>query len=223
MPAAPVIDAAREVELAGAARREGRVFDAKQHLETAVAADATLAIPRLDLTELLLQAGSDIARAAELVDQAERLGAAGIRVYRLRGWIAELEGDDAAAARAYASVLAAAPDPDLRLRRGLILRRLASWEEASAELGLVIAERPNDRAAHSGLAEVQEAQGHLAAAEGELLKLAALAPDDPVPQRRLAAFYRRHGEAAKARLADARAQRLEGPPRALRPLRPSKR
>lgn len=220
---APAIDPAVEIELARLARAQGRTDDASRHLELAITAAPSVASPQLDLAELLLEEGTDLERATALVDEADRLGAPGSRAPRLRGWIAELRGDDAAAVVAYAQVLAVATDTDVRLRRGLLLQRLARWREAAEEVSRVLVERPNDRAAHAALAEIHEAEGRLGPAEGELLKLASLAPAEAVPQRKLAAFYRRHGDAEKARVADARARSLDSPPRALRPLRPSRR
>lgn len=222
-PAPPPIDVQAELSEARSAREGGRSSDAELHLERAAAADANSVEARLDLAELLLKEGSKVTRAVTLLDEAERLQSATPRQEQLRGWAAEIQGDDAGAAAAYGRVLAVAPDPDLRLRRGQILARLGRRGEAAAELAAVVADRPTDRAAHTGLAEIYEGQGRLREAESELLQLASLAVNDPGPQRRLAAFYLRHGDKRSAQVAEARARSLEGAPRALRPLRASKR
>ncbi len=223
-PAAPrPPDAALELSLARSARTQGRVEDEAEHLERAIEGDPGAVEARLDLAGVLLRRGADLARAATLLDDAERLGGPGARLLRLRGWLCELRGDDAGAVEAYARSLAERPDPDLGLRQGQLLQRLGRKEDAARELAGVIQQRPSDRAARAVLADVYEGQGRFHEAEGMLLEIAALAPLEAAPERRLAAFYLRHGEPAKARAAEARARALEGAPRALRPLRPSKR
>jgi predicted Zn-dependent protease len=77
--------------------------------------------------------------------------------------------------------------------------------------------------ARSNLADLYEAEGRAADAERELTALADGAREDPAPLRRLADFYRRRGDAPRARKAQAEAARLTGAPRALRPLRPASR
>jgi tetratricopeptide (TPR) repeat protein len=219
----PGFDPAVELAAARAAQDEGRYREAAIHLERVIRADPGAFEPRMQLAELLLQQSIDLRRAALLLREAEALRPDDIRVGRYRGWLDELQGDDAAAVAEYQRVLTIRPDPELRLRRGVMLRRLGRLDEAVAELERVASERPADRAARASLAEIYEHQGRLREAEAALVSIAQLAPADPVPQKQLVAFYRRHGDARKALDADARARTLEGAPRSLRPLRPSMR
>jgi Flp pilus assembly protein TadD len=188
-----------------------------------IRADSGAFEPRMQLAELLLQQSIDLRRAGLLLREAEAIRPDDLRVGRYRGWLAELRGDDPAAVAEYQRVLAMRPDPELRLRRGVMLRRLGRLDEALAELERVASERPADRAARVAMADIYEAQGRLSEAEAALVSVAQLAPAEPGPQQQLVAFYRRHGQARKALDADARARALEGAPRSLRPLRPSMR
>jgi predicted Zn-dependent protease len=222
-PRPPPIDITQELALARTAHAEGRVHDESIHLERVVRADPNAFEARLEFAELLLRQSIDLGRAVVLLRDAQVLRPGDPRPARLAAWLAEIQGDDAAAAAAYQRALALDPDPELRYRRGILLRRLGRTDEAVMELERVASERPGDRAARTTLAELFELRGRLGDAEKTLLDIVQLAPAEPGPQRRLAAFYRRHGEAAKALEAETRARRLEGAPRSLRPLRPSKR
>ncbi|MFL5272826.1 MAG: tetratricopeptide repeat protein [Anaeromyxobacteraceae bacterium] len=82
--------------------------------------------------------------------------------------------------------------------------------------------RPGDLAARVHLAELYERLGRASEAEAELRAVAAAAPQNPAPLRRLAAFYRRRGDVRGAKRAEADAARLAAPARALRPLPPSR-
>jgi len=217
------IDPAGELALARVAREEGRTRDAALHLERVIRAEPGAFEARLELAEVLLRQSIDLGRAGLLLREAQVLRPSDVRVDRLQGWLAELQGDEATAVEAYRRILAADPDPELRFRRGVLLEHLGRPEEALAELERVASERPGDRAARGAMAEIQESLGRTAEAESALLQLAESAPAEPGPLHRLAAFYRRHGELAKAVEAEKRARSLEGAPRSLRPLRPSNR
>lgn len=222
-PEPPPVDAARELALGRAALADGRVAEAREHLEAAVGADPAAAEARLALAELLVSEGADLGEAQKLLDEAQVLHADPARVARLSGALAELRGDDAAAADAYGRALRAAPDVEVRLRRGLLLARIGRAEDARSELTRVVAEDPSTRAPRSVLAELYERSGQRDVAEHELTVLAALAPAEPVPLRALAAFYRRGGEPAKAAAVEERARALEGEGRKLRPLPQARR
>jgi Flp pilus assembly protein TadD len=222
-PPVPAFDPGRELTLARTAQDEGRFRDASVHLERVIRADPNAFEPRMHLAELLLQQSIDLRRAGLLLREAEALHPEDVRVGRYRGWLDELRGDDAAAVAEYQRVLATRPDPEIRLRRGVMLKRLGRMDEALAELERVASERPADRTARAGMAEIYESLGRLVEAEATLVNIAQLAPADPAAQKDLVAFYRRHGQARKANDADARARALEGAPRSLRPLRPSTR
>jgi len=213
----------RELALGREARSGGDLAAARSHLLAAVQADPSTAEARLELAELLMNDGSDLDLAGELLRQAQYLHSDPARFARLCGALGELRGDDAAAAEAYRTALDLEPDPELRLRRGLLLVRLGQVGEAEAVLSRVIAERPAQRAARTALCELYERAGQPDAAEHQLAVVVALAPSDAAPVRELVAFYRRHGEAGKASAVEQRARSLEGEGRKLRPLLPARR
>jgi predicted Zn-dependent protease len=217
------VDAASEVEAARAARDAGDRDTAREHLRRAIAADPTLYEPRLDLAELLLADAGGAQEAARLLDEAQALRRPDARLERLRGEALELLGAAAEAADAYARADALESDPDVTLRRAVLLRGLGRDAEAVAAFEAVRAARPGDRLARQSLADLYEASGRAADAERELTALARDAPADPAPLRRLAAFLRRRGDARRARIVEAEAARLAAQPRALRPLRRSSR
>jgi tetratricopeptide (TPR) repeat protein len=219
----PAVDAARELRLAAAARAAGRLDVARDHLQRAVDADATLVDARLDLAEILLAEGGALDRAAGVLRDAWRIRPGGARLARLRGSLREQSGDLAGAVEAYGAALALEPDAELRLRRGLLLGRLGRRPEAIAELERVRAERPAARSARSALADLYEVSGRLSQAEGELATLADMARDAHA-YRRLARFLARCGASERARAAERRALELEPRgARALRPLLPARR
>jgi Tfp pilus assembly protein PilF len=222
-PAPPPVDAARELALGREALKDGHVEEARQHLEAAAQADPGAAEPRLDLAELLISEGADLEHAEGLLRETQTLQVERARWAHLSGALKELRGDEAGAGEAYRAALELAPDPDLRLRRGLLLLRLGKAAEAESELARVLAERPGERAGRTELAELYERAGRSVAAEHELAVLAALAPSDAAPLRALVAFYRRHGEQGKAVVAEHWARALDGEGRKLRPLLPARR
>ena len=221
-PVTAPVDVAQELVLARVAHVEGRVQDESAHLERIVQAAPGAFGARVDLAELLLQQGTELGRAGRLLGEAGALRPDDARVDRLHGWLDELQGDDAHAIFRYGRVLLVNPDPELRLRRAVLLERTGLQDEALEEFQRVVKERPADRAARAGIAEIDESRGRLADAEAALVQITQLAPTEPGPLHRLAAFYRRHGEPARALEAERRARSLEGAPRALRPLRPSR-
>lgn len=197
--------------------------DASVAFERVIRAEPNAFDARLELVEVLLQQSIDLGRAATLLDEARSLRAYDVQVDRLRAWLDELRGDPAAAADDYARVLAASPDPEIRLRRAGLLLRLNRIDEAVAEYEKVAAERPADRGTRATLADIYEHRGLLADAERMLLEIERLAPGELAPLRRLAVFYRRTSQVTKAIEVEDRIRALENPPRVLRPLRPSVR
>jgi tetratricopeptide (TPR) repeat protein len=222
-PAPPPVDVAAELDAARAARAGGDDAAAREHLERAVDADATLVDARLDLAELLLERAADLPRAETLLDEARALRGADAREERLRGAALEARGDERGAVAAYERALAREADPDLLLRRAVLLRRLGREEEAVRAFEELERARPNDLTAKVHLAELYESLGRSAQAEAELRALVAAAPQNPAPLRRLAAFFRRRGDARGAKRAEADAARVAAPARALRPLPRSRR
>jgi predicted Zn-dependent protease len=208
---------------ARALRAEGDLAGARGRLEAALAAAPASDQVRLELADLLVADGREADRAAALLDGvAAREGNAPF--CRVSAHLAELRGDGAAAADAYGRALALEDDPELRLRRALVLEELGRGPEALSELERVRLARPDDALVRARLAVRYEAAGRTSEAEAELMRLADAAPERAAPWRELAAFYRRVGRAEAARPAEARADQAAGPrERKLRPLPPSRR
>ncbi len=220
-PAAPAVRAPRlEVLITSSRtlRAAGDVEGAREVLEVALTLAPTSDPVRLELAGLLAADGRELERAAELVAAARPAG--GARALVVEGQIAEVRGDHGAAERAYAASLEEAPDPDVRLRRAIVLERLGRGDEALRELDQASRERPGDPLIRSRLAERYEATGLLSAAEAELVAAAEGAPDRAAGWDRLARFYERSGRPDKARAAAAKARdATPAPPeRKLRPL-----
>ena len=212
------------VASARALRAEGNVPGARAELEAALRESPAAEDLRLELAELLVADGQELARAAELVAGLDAEGAQGRRVHLVRARLAEARSDDDAAAAEYGAALATGDDPEVRLRRGLALERLGRSGEAISELELVRAARPGDAVARARLAERYEAARRIEEAETEYRWLAEAQPDRAFGWERLAEFYERVGRPAQARAAAERARALGArPDRGLRPLRPSTR
>lgn len=214
---------AQDMALGREARKDGRLADASIAFERVIRADPTAFDARLELVEVLLLQSIDLVRAGALLDEARALRAYDVKVDRLRAWLDELRGDPAAAAADYARVLAANPDPEIRLRRASMLLRVNRIDDAIEEYERVLAEQPTDRVTRMTLSDIYEHRGRLEDAEKMLLENERLAPGEITPLRRLGTFYRRTGQIAKATEVEARVRAREAPPRTLRPLRPSVR
>jgi tetratricopeptide (TPR) repeat protein len=219
-PTAPAVRAPRIdvlVASARALRDGGDAEGAREVLEAALTLAPASDPVRLELAVQLVADARELERAATLLAEARASG--GGRAIALEGQLAELRGDDTAAAAAYAASLEAAPDADVRLRRALVLERLGRADDALGELHLASRERPGDPLVRARLAERYEATGLLAAAEAELVAAAEGAPDRAAGWDHLARFYARAGRADKARAAEAKARSAAGThDRKLRPL-----
>ncbi|HYG69679.1 MAG TPA: tetratricopeptide repeat protein [Anaeromyxobacteraceae bacterium] len=220
-PPPPRVDPAPLLAEAIAARGAGDAGRARERLEAAIAADPGWDLPRLELAELLLEGAVDPAPAEALLAAPARED--NPRLWRVRGAARELAGDAAAAADHYRAALALRDDVELRLHRALLLDGLGRLDEAAAELERVRVERPDDLAPLARLADVYERTGRLAEAEQLLVGDANAAPPRPEAWLRLARFYGRIGQAAKAADAEKRARDGDAPRRRLRSLAPSRR
>jgi len=206
---------------ARALRAEGDIKTARALLEEALEGSGMDEV-RIELADLLVVDGADLARAGALLAGVADRGAP--RLHLVLARLAEARGDDAGAEAEYAIVLATTDDPDLRLRRALALERLGRTGDAVAELEQVRAARPDDAVARSHLGERYEAAGRLLEAEAEYRWLADAQPERAAEWERLARFYERAGRQRDARDAAERARTAAGrQERALRPLLPSKR
>jgi tetratricopeptide (TPR) repeat protein len=224
-PAAAPAPPPPEVVLAQARalRAEGDLAGARARLEAGVQASPGSDEVRLELVDLLIADGRELDHAAVLLGAVAP--AADARFHLVAARLAEARGDHAGAAEAYAGALGGGvADPDVRLRRALVLERLGRGDEAIAELEQVRAARPDDAVARSRLAERYEGAGRLAEAEAEHRWLAEDQPDRAAAWERLGRFYERAGRAEEARAALVRAREAAGrSERSLRPLLPSRR
>ena len=211
------------LEEAIALRSEGDLGAARAKLEAALAASPRADAVRNELVDLLLADGRELDRAAEVLAGADAT-AAGPRLHLLAGRLAELQGDDARAAEAYARALTLGADAELRFHRALVLDRLGRADEALLELEALRAARPAAPGLALALSEHYESVGRLPEAAAELVRAAEAAPERAAGWDRLARFHARHGQEAEARAAEARARDVAAKPdRALRPLLPSRR
>jgi len=210
------------VARARALRAEGDAAGARSRLEAALAVEPANDDARLELADLLLADGAELERAATLL---AAVAPPSPRAHLLSARLAELRGDDAGAAAAYALALEAGDDAEARLRRGLALDRLGRSEEAISELERVRASAPDDAIARGRLAALYEAAGRLPDAEAEYRAVAEARPDRAQGWEELARFCDRIGRPAEARAAreKTRAARGTASARELRPLLPSKR
>ncbi|HEX9244192.1 MAG TPA: tetratricopeptide repeat protein [Anaeromyxobacter sp.] len=212
-PIAPRTDVL--VARARALRAEGDVEGARSRLETALRNAPLDDDARLELADLLVSQGEELARAEELLLTVP----SSVRLHLLRARLAEARRDDALAAAEYGAVLAAQDDPDARLRRALALERLGRGEEALAELERVRVARPDDAIVRAQLAEGYEAARRLGEAETEYRFLAEQQPGRATGWERLARFYERTGRERDARAAHEKAKAAgQRPERTLRPL-----
>jgi tetratricopeptide (TPR) repeat protein len=210
------------VAQARALRLQGDLAGARAELETALRTAPDSDDVRLELADLLVSEARDSALAWALLKGVRSRD--GARWSVVSGRLGELVGDDPWAVDAYARALAAADDPDVRLRRALALERLGRADEATEELERVRASRPDDALVSARLGECYEAAGRLREAEAELRASAEAQPERAAGWQRLALFYERRGRPAEASAALARARDAGGRGgRSLRPLLPSGR
>lgn len=210
------------VARARALRAEGDVAGARARLEAALETAPGADEVRIELADLLVADGGDLARAEALL--AGVTGRDAPALHLVLGRLAEARGNDAESVAEYRLALEAEDDSDVRLRRALALERLGRADEATAELERVRSARPDDAVARSRLAERFEASGRLAEAEAEYRWLAEAQPERAAAWERLARFYERTGRGQDARAAAARARAAGGrQERTLRKLLPSKR
>jgi len=211
----PDVLLARARQLRAAGDHEG----ARKRLEQAAVIAPDDAEVCLALADLLVADGAEPDRAEAMLSA---LPAATPRRDELLGRLAEQRGDFAAAEAAYARQLARGPDPQVQLRRALVLEKLGRLAEAIVELERLRAAAPGDAVVRLRLAEVYEEMGRPTEAEAELRALAEASPSRPEGWRRLAALCTRQGFTEEARAAEARAHDAETrPKRDLRPLKPT--
>lgn len=211
------------VARARALRADGDVPGARARLEAAAQVDPASPEVRLELADVLLAEGVELDRATGLLQGlVERPDG---RVSLVRARLCEARSDDACAVVAYGVALAAADDPDARLRRALALERLGRTGEEIVELERLRTARPGDAFVRAHLGDAYEDTGRPLDAEAELRWVAESQPGRAVGWLRLARLYERMGRSREARDAADRARAAGSVrhDRALRPLLPSKR
>ncbi|WP_373045173.1 tetratricopeptide repeat protein [Vulgatibacter sp.] len=206
----------------------GDAAAARAAFEEAAAASRGWLLPRLELAELAVQRRERLAE-----ERAALLEAAGAdsdvpRVHRLLAELAELQGDDAAAAESWGAAIERMPyDHDLKQRRAAVLFRLGRFGEAATDWERVVRARPDEPHLRAQLADALEQVGRHEDARTHLDAAIRLLPGREAPVRRLARFLERRGEKREAAALHAQADRLRARPqqqqRNLRPLLPSKR
>lgn len=156
-------------------RQQGDLAGARARLEAALQAAPDSDDARLELADLLVSDGGDAVLVWPLLRGVRSRD--GARWSVVSGRLGELVGDDPWAVDAYARALAAADDPDVRLRRALALERIGRVDEATQELERVRASRPDDALVSARLGERYEAAGRLREAEAELRAAAEAQPE----------------------------------------------
>jgi len=211
-----------------AALEQGDDAAARAAFEEAVAASRGWLLPRLELAELAVRRRERVAE-----ERAALLEAAGPdsdvpRVHRLLAELAELAGDDEAAARSWSEAIERMPrDVEMRQRRAAVLFRLGRHAEAAEDWDRVVRARPDEPHLRLLLADALESAGRADEARAHLETAIRLQPGKETPVRRLARFLERRGETGEAKVwhakADALRDRPPAPQRNLRPLLPSRR
>lgn len=211
-----------------AALKDGDAAAARAAFEEAVRDSNGWLLPRLELAELAVQRRENVEqeRAALLALGAQAADVP--RVHRLLAELAELQGDDAAAATSWSEVIARMPyNLDLRARRAAVFTRLGRHEEAAADWERVVRGRPDDAALRMLYADALEGAGRFDEAYAQHEQSIHLQPGKESPVRRFARFLERRGDRRGAAAQHAKADQLRARPtreqRNLRPLLPSKR
>jgi predicted Zn-dependent protease len=221
-PAAPATPTPPRTDVllarARALRADGDVPAARSRLEAAYQVDPAAPAVRVELADVLVAEGMELDRAAALLDGLADTPDGRVSLVRAR--LCEARGDDAGAAAAYAVALAAADDPEARLRRALALERLGRTGEQIVELERIRVARPGDAFARAHLGDAYEEAGRRPEAEAELRWVAESQPERPAGWLRLARFYERAGRTREAHEAAEKARVASGSrqERNLRPL-----
>jgi tetratricopeptide (TPR) repeat protein len=201
---------------AGAALSQaGRDYHAVEALVRAVALDPSHSVSRQYLAASLSRLGrADEARAVLSTSSRENLQP---RVFQaLLGEDALERGDQAAAARAFASALRLGqPDIPARIRLAEALSAMERKDSARRQFEAAVRRRPDSAQAHDALARFYHAEGDVDDAVREFSEAVRLDPDEPTFWNNLgtAQRSRRDYEAALHALATATrlAPRMVGP------------
>lgn len=185
--------------------------------------------PRLELAELAVKRREGVTDARRALGVFAPSNPDLLRLHRLLGELAELDGDDEATAASFTRAIELAPfaNGSFYEKRAIARARLGQHEEAVGDFREALRRLPDELHLRARLADSLEAAGRKDEARKELEALVRLQPDRESPVRRLARFLERTGDASGARAMHAKADRLRSSPprptRDLRPLLPSRR
>lgn len=185
--------------------------------------------PRLELAELAVKRREGVSEARQSLRGLVAAHPDLLRLHRLLGELAEIDGDDEATVASFSRAIELAPygNGSFYEKRAIALSRLGRHDLAVEDFREALRRQPDELHLRARLADALEAAGRKAEARAELEALVRLQPDRESPVRRLARFLERNGDAAGAKIMHAKADRLRtSPPRPtrnLRPLLPSRR
>lgn len=204
-------------------RGDGEPDVAEVGFEAAIERAPTWPLPFLERAELAVARRESVAEARADLQRLEPANARMPRLHRLLGELAELSGDDEAAARSLGTALALLPDqPQVRARYAAVLARLSRHDQAATEYARVMEDLPGDHGLRGRYADSLEGAGRYAEARRQHDLLVKQQPGKEAPLRQLARFLERRGDRKGAAAVNAKADGVSGKQRNLRPLPPSK-
>lgn len=211
-----------------AALEAGDDAAARSHLEQAVAESRGWLLPRLELAEMAVRRRERLAEEREALLREAGADSRVPRAQRLLAELAELLGDDEAAAAAWTRAIELRPgEADYHARRAAVLYRLGRFGEAADDWAVAARARPDEPHLQMQRAEALERAGRIAEARQAHEEAIRLQPGREMPVRRYARFLERQGFEREAAARHAEADRLRSRPlperRNLRPLPPSSR
>ncbi len=211
-----------------AAREAGDAAAARAAFEEAAQESQGWLLPRLELAELAVQRRENVAEERQALVAAAGPNSDVPRVHRLLAELAELQGDDQAAAASWSKAIELLPyNIDLRERRAAVLFRLGRHADAAQDWERAVRARPDESHLRMLFADALEGAGRHDEAREQHEASIRLQPGREAPVRRYARFLERIGDTRAAKLQHAQADRLRDKPtrpqRSLRPLLPSKR
>lgn len=183
-----------------ALEQAGRDAEALAALDALVRHSPRWALPRIESARLRLKLARELDRAAADLQVARSLAPENPRAHFLLGLAAEERGDDGGAVQAYDAALLLRPSyEEARLRLAGIHFARGEWALAEPHYRELAEADPDATHARLQWIATLENQGFDDAAEAELIRMRANAPQSIPVARRLAALYERTGRSALAR------------------------
>ena len=200
----------------------GELREAHQILDALVARFPGFGLAHLELGELLEKEGAPAERQVQAFETAVRLEPKSPRALLGLGGACDRNQSYERAAEVCRQALQARPArTDIQKRLAVLLVLAGRDREAVSELKTASARYPTDDVLRSHLAEACERLGDFDCARREYEALFARHPSSALHARRLARFYERRGDSARAEATLKKSG--EAPRRQLRPLPPSAR